>query len=95
MTVSCDQITLRLFGPLRQAVGQTEVQLECAGGTGTDALVSLAEERPDVRRFILDGEGDIWRGLILLLNDEPVTDGRATHVRAGDVITILLPLAGG
>jgi hypothetical protein len=58
-------------------------------------LVSFAEERQDVRRFILDGEGDLWRSLILLLNDEPVTDGRETHVTAGDVITILLPLAGG
>ena len=88
-------VTLRLFGGLREAVGQPEVSLKCVGETVTDTLARFAEERENVRRFIFDGEGNPWPSLILMLNDEPVKDGRTTRVEAGDVVTILLPLAGG
>ncbi|MDH4180227.1 MAG: MoaD/ThiS family protein [Armatimonadota bacterium] len=96
--VSSDEalITLRLFGPLRDAVGQAEICLPCAGATVKEALVRFAEERGDaVRPFILDGQGDLWRSVILLLNGEPVGDSAETRLKAGDVISLLLPLAGG
>ncbi len=89
-------VTLRLFGPLRNAVGQREVQLPCAGGTIGETLLRLADEWGDcVRPFIFDKQGNQVRSLILLLNDEPVGDSKATVVHAGDVVSVLLPLAGG
>ncbi len=96
--MNCDSsmIALRLFGPLRDAVGQPEISLPCAGATVRDVLVRFAEERGDaVRPFIFDGQGNQWRSLILLLNGEPVRDSQSTRVKQGDVISLLLPLAGG
>jgi molybdopterin converting factor small subunit len=89
-------IALRLFGPLRDAVGQAEICLPYAGATVKEALVRFAEERGDaVRPFIFDGQGDLWRSVILLLNGEPIGDSTETQVKVGDVISLLLPLAGG
>ncbi len=89
-------ITLRLFGPLRDAVGQAQICLPCAGATVKEVMVRFAEERGDaVRPFIFDGEGNLWRSLILLLNGEPIGDSQSTRVKAGDVLSLLLPLAGG
>ncbi len=88
--------TLRLFGPLRDAIGQAEVRLPCTGVTVKKTLVRFAEERGDpVRSFILDGQGNQWRSLIVLLNGEPIEDSQETHVKEDDVISLLLPLAGG
>ncbi|MFB3883385.1 MAG: MoaD/ThiS family protein [Armatimonadota bacterium] len=89
-------VTLRLFGPLRNAVGQREVQLPCAGATVTETLARLAKEWGDsVRPFIFDRQGNQMRSLILLVNDEPVEDSKLTVVHGGDVVSVLLPLAGG
>ncbi len=89
-------IALRLYGPLRAAVGQPEVRLPCAGATVEEVLVRFVEERDDdIRSFIFDGQGNRWRSLIVLLDGEPVQDSQATRVKAGDVISLLLPLAGG
>jgi molybdopterin converting factor small subunit len=45
--------------------------------------------------MMFDHAGEIWRSLILLLNDEPTALGAETPVQAGDVVTVLMPLAGG
>ncbi len=37
----------------------------------------------------------MWQSLILLLNDEPPLEGPDTRVHAGDVVSVLMPLAGG
>ncbi len=90
------QVKLRLFGALRDATGQKEVTLPCSGCTVHDVLVRFVEQWGDqVRRFVFDEQGNEWRSLILLLNDEPVADGPDTRVRAGDVVALLLPVAGG
>jgi molybdopterin converting factor small subunit len=90
------QITLRLFGALRDAVGEKEVALPFSEGTVEETLHRFIEGRGQAaRRFIFDGEGNLWRSLLLLLNDEPIEDAKTTAVKAGDVISLLLPVAGG
>jgi molybdopterin converting factor small subunit len=89
-------VSLRLFGALRDAAGKREVELACAGGTVKEALVQFVSETGnDVGRFIFDDRGNQWRSLMLLLNDEPVEDAEETVLKAGDVVSLLLPLAGG
>ena len=96
MSPDTAMVTLRLFGPLRNAVGHEEVQLPCVGASVKETLVRLAEEWGDtVRAFIFDRQGNQVRSLILMQNDEPVEDSKATVVGAGDVVSVLLPLAGG
>jgi len=96
MTTGPTNVTLRLFGPLRNALGFREISLAWAEGTVREALLSFVEQHSaPVRSFLFDGHGNLWKSLIVLVNDEPVADLQTTRVRAGDTISILLPLAGG
>jgi len=96
MTTEATTITLRLFGPLSSALGRKEASLLWAEGTVQEALLRFVEEHgPSVRGFLFDSRGSLWRSLIVLVNDEPVADLHTTLVKAGDSITLLLPLAGG
>jgi len=95
-TAQAEMVTVRVFGALRQAIGQNEVKLPCAGATVRDVLVQLGQvSNGDVASYIFDKQGDLWRSLMLLVNDEPVSDARCQKTNPGDVITLLLPLAGG
>jgi len=96
MSVATGTITLRFFGALRQAIGQREVGLPWAGATVEEVLRRFADESSEeVRSFIFDRQGRRWRSLLLLLNEEPVEDSQATRVADGDILALLLPLAGG
>jgi molybdopterin converting factor small subunit len=89
-------ITLRLFGALRHAVGSREVELPCSEATLGEALQEFtASHTPGVSGMIFDKQGHIWSSLILLLNEEPAADGPQTRVKPGDVVSVLMPLAGG
>jgi molybdopterin converting factor small subunit len=89
-------ITLRLYGALQHAVGSKAVAL-----SGDDVLlgdllrgfVSTRSER--VSDMIFDKQGDVWRSVILLVNDAPASHGMQTPLRAGDTVSLLLPVAGG
>lgn len=96
MTAEPTSITLRLFGPVRNALGCKDVTLAWTEGMVTEALFRFVEEHgAPTRPFLFDSQGDLWKSLIVLVNDEPVADPQTTRVRAGDTISILLPLAGG
>jgi molybdopterin converting factor small subunit len=89
-------ITLRLYGALRQAAGGREVQVAVGEATLGDVLHRFAADHsPQANAMLFDREGNLWRSLILLLNEEPADDGQQTRVQAGDVVSVLLPLAGG
>ena len=96
MTAEPTNITVRLFGPLMTALGRKEITLAWAEGTVREALLSFVEQHgAPVRSFLFDSQGDVWKSLIVLVNDEPVADLQTARVRAGDTMSILLPLAGG
>ncbi len=95
MSANGATITVRLYGALRHAVGSREVDLSCEQVTLKDALQHLAEEHTRTSDLLFDREGNVWGSVILLLNDEPAADGPATPVKDGDVVSILMPLAGG
>lgn len=88
-------ITLRLYGALRHAVGSREVQLPGGEATVKETLRSLTQHHQRAAALLFDGQGNVWDSLILLLNEEPAAEGPATPVRSGDVVSVLMPLAGG
>ncbi len=96
MSAHGSTITLRLYGALRQAAGSREVQLDLREATLGEVLHSFTKDHaPQASEMLFDREGNLWRSLILLLNEEPAGSGSQTRVQAGDVVSILLPLAGG
>ncbi len=96
MSVGAMEITFRLFGALRDTVGCKQVNLPWSGGTVKEALDCFVEQQPSrARAFIFDSHGNLWRSLIVLVNDEPIPDAQTSLVKEGDTISVLLPLAGG
>ena len=95
MSGNGNTVVLRLYGALRHAVGSREVQLPCEETTLKAALQSFAQEHTRTSDLLFDREGNVWGSVILLLNDEPAAEGAATPVKAGDVVSVLMPLAGG
>ena len=96
MTAEPTKVTLRLFGPLRNALGRNEISLAWTEGSLREALLCFVEKHgAPARSFLFDSQDNLWRSLIVLVNDEAVADLQKTRVRAGDSISLLLPLAGG
>lgn len=95
MSTNGKRIEIRLFGPLRAAIGEKSLSLPYAGMMVDDALERFAAEQGDaIRPMLFDGQGNRLRSIILLLNDRTV-DPDGERLRAGDVVSVLLPLAGG
>ena len=96
MSGSDGTVTLRLYGALRQVAGSRDVELPCPGVTVKEALQQFAEKHvPRAAEMLFDRQGNVWSSLIVLLNEEPAEYGPQTPVKAGDVVTVLMPLAGG
>ena len=95
MSANGNLVELRLFGPLRNLVGRKSIELPYAGMQIDDALARFASEQGDsVRPLLYDSQGRRRRSIILLLNEQTVDDERQ-FLRTGDVVSVLLPLAGG
>lgn len=89
-------IKLRLYAALREVVGAKEVELEGDGLEIEEALRRLAERHGDrARAMLFDQQGRLWPSVLLLVNGEAAERGRETRVRSGDVVSVLLPTAGG
>jgi molybdopterin converting factor small subunit len=95
MSATDGTVTLRLYGSLRQAAGGKEVELEAGAETVQELLQRFACRAPRAGALLFDREGNLWRGLVLLLNEEPAPERQETRVKAGDVVSVLVPLAGG
>lgn len=88
-------ITLRLFASLRDAVGQKEVKLERDEATLQQALDDLASGNQRVREILFDQNGRIWQSVMLLVNNQPIDRDPSISLTSGDILSILLPTAGG
>lgn len=91
-------ITFRLGEPLWRTVGKREVTVEIpSSATVGYALTALADAYPAIGQELhsRDSRSDFYYSLFV--NDRPVpfADKDQVAVKDRDVITILLPLAGG
>lgn len=75
--------------------GKRELRVE--GATVGEALGSLAERHPRLRRHLYAESGQLRDYVNIYLNEEDVRDlaGEATTVAEGDTITVIPSIAGG
>src|SRR5687768_3758390 len=76
---------------------ENQEQIEVSGGTVRDALRTLVELHPDLRKHLY-GDGDELRQYVnVYLGEEDIRrlQGPETPVRAGQEITIVPSIAGG
>jgi MoaD family protein len=90
------RITVRLLNPIRQAVGESEVEVDFAGGS-VDALVKAAgKENPKLGEAILTEDGNIDYSINVILNGRPLTESAMQEeLKDGDEVTLLTAVAGG
>src|SRR5262249_57305018 len=82
--------------PLRQYAEKKDA-VEGSGATGAEALGSLVNEHPDLRRQLYTDEGKVRSFVNVALNDEDIRYLKKDRrpVSDGDVISIVPSIAGG
>jgi len=89
-------ITLKLFAGLRDLVGKKEVQIEKEAANLKEVLDDLAAQNDaKINDYLFDTEGNILQSILLLVNDQPIDKEPDVPLKSGDVLSILLPTAGG
>jgi len=89
-------IKLRLFSSLREIAGAKEVEVEGEALVIKEALSRFVQRYGEkARQILFDQQGQVWPSVLLLVNGEAAANGPATQVKAGDVVSVLLPTAGG
>lgn len=91
-------ISLKFGDPLWRTVGQRQLNLDLPdGATVGDALTALASAYPEAGKEMRLGttESDFYYSLFV--NDRLVifANRQTSPLKDGDVISVLLPLAGG
>ncbi len=93
------RLRVQYTAQLRTVVGRTEEEIEFPEGSNlAELLVHLASElRREAAPFLLTAGGELQPSLLVALNHGAVSscNARAVLVNAGDVVTLLPPIAGG
>jgi len=89
-------IKLRLFSALREIAGAKEVEVEGNELTVGEALQQFAQRFGEkAQQVLFDKDGNLQQSVLLLVNGESAEHGAETRVRSEDVVSVLLPTAGG
>jgi len=82
--------------PLRQYVGK-QASVEVSGATVAEAISSLLEQHPDLRKHLYTEEGKLRAFVNVYVNDEDIRylQKEATALKDGDQISIVPSIAGG
>jgi len=89
-------IKLRLFSALREIAGSKEVEVEGEALAIGEALRQFAQRFGEkAQQVLFDKDGNLQQSVLLLVNGESAENGAETRVKSGDVVSVLLPTAGG
>jgi molybdopterin synthase sulfur carrier subunit len=89
--------TVRLFGTLRKLFDAGELSVDAVDAGDVAALLELVCDNPEKRQGVFFGPGELRNDISVLVNGRNVCflQGLMTELRAGDVVAIVPPMAGG
>ncbi len=91
-------VTILIPTPLRRFMGGSK-SVEVSADDVQEALAALGDRSDDLRRQLFDDEGRLRGFVNVFLGSEDVRtlgpSHRAVAVRDGDVLTLILAIAGG
>jgi molybdopterin synthase sulfur carrier subunit len=92
-----DIVHVRAFARFRELFGDNLEIRVAFPATVRSVVQELARMNPPAAREIIDGEGNLRKSVIVLVNRERITGtGREDHpVRPGDEVAFYPPVAGG
>lgn len=84
-------------GKLRDALGGEELDLQLPDNSELSHVVDIIVNKLEGsdKNILTDADGNIHRGLLVVLNDEMVQNTNNLQLNNGDHISILMPMAGG
>jgi len=89
----------RLFANLAETAGEKRIDVAAGpGDTVGDALEQLLEAHPDLRREVVDEDGQLREHIRLLYNGEDPFEAAAgfeTALEDGDDLALFPPVSGG
>ena len=87
---------IQIPGPLRQYAGK-QANVDVSATTVGEALASLVESHPDLKRHLYTDEGKLRAFVNVYINDEDMRylQKEATALKDGDTISIIPSIAGG
>jgi len=92
-------IKVRFEAQLRQAARTDVVDIEFGGSNSVANVFSVVSKQfgKDVSTRLLDQDGNPQKSLLVFVNDQPVAYDcfKDNTLKAGDIVTILPPIAGG
>ncbi|MEL6652361.1 MAG: MoaD/ThiS family protein [Bacteroidota bacterium] len=88
--------TIHIPTPLRK-FASNQSTVEAGGTTIKDSIHTLTEQHPDLKKHLLDEQGEIRRFVRIYLGDDDINslEGEATQVENNSVISIIPAIAGG
>ena len=90
------KVSLRLLSSLRQTVGESELDVEFAGGSVESLVKEAGNKYPKLGEVIFAKDGSIDYSINVILNGRPLTEAAMKEpVRDGDEVTLLAAAAGG
>jgi molybdopterin converting factor small subunit len=90
------QITIRYSAQARAAVGKASEILELESPVAIkDLLVRLGKQYPALTRLVLTEQGQPHASLLVFVGEEQVEPTGTRALKAGEVLCILPPIAGG
>jgi len=88
-------IDIKLYGPLREVVRQTE--MDTKDQTAAQVLTQLCKKYPKLKPLMFDESGKFYSHYVILLNGENVwaLKGMDTLVPDQSQISLVYPIEGG
>ncbi|MEE9489323.1 MAG: MoaD/ThiS family protein [Thermoplasmata archaeon] len=90
------KVRLRLLSSLRQIVGESELEVEFAGGSVESLVKEAGRKNTQLGEAILAKDGGIDYSINVILNGRPLTEATMKEeMEDGDEVILLAAAAGG
>lgn len=88
--------TIIIPTPLRKFTNNT-AKLQISGGTVSESIAELTTNFPDLKRHLLDDNGQIRSFVNIFLGDDDIRDLQQEHtvIKEDSVLSIIPAIAGG
>lgn len=91
------KVTVKLLKPFSDIAGKDEVNLDFEGELVSQAIETLCQLHPKLKKELYNDKGEISYSVNIFLNDKPLGayEEEKPHLKDGDEILIFMPVSGG
>lgn len=89
-------VTVKYVAQIKRAsgTGSEAVQLP-DNATLQDCLGAVTEMHPELQRLLFSDTGALQSTILVFVGEDQIDNPKLTRMHAGDIVTLLSPIAGG